>query len=95
VVLVVSDESGKAVAGGSGFIASSDGKIVTNHQVLAGAFSAGFYICPGRKVGRYGIVENKLAYVRLSITDLGNHVTDRGFINFILSGCYFSSTRAG
>lgn len=40
VLIVVSDGTGKPVAEGSGFIASSDGKIVTNHHVIAGARSA-------------------------------------------------------
>jgi len=40
VLVVVSDATGKAVAEGSGFLVSSDGKIVTNHHVIAGAVSA-------------------------------------------------------
>jgi hypothetical protein len=40
VLIVVSDDGGKAIAEGSGFIASSDGKIVTNHHVIPGAHSA-------------------------------------------------------
>ena len=40
VLIVVSDDAGKPLAEGSGFIASSDGKIVTNHHVIAGAHSA-------------------------------------------------------
>ncbi len=40
VLIVISDESGKPIAEGSGFIASSDGKIVTNHHVIEGAHSA-------------------------------------------------------
>jgi hypothetical protein len=40
VLIVVSDENGRPTAEGSGFIASPDGKIVTNHHVIAGAHSA-------------------------------------------------------
>lgn len=40
VLIVVSDDTGKAFAEGSGFIISSDGKIITNHHVIANAHSA-------------------------------------------------------
>ena len=39
-LIVVSDASGKAVLEGRGFLVSSDGRIVTNHHVIAGAVSA-------------------------------------------------------
>ena len=40
VLIVVNDASGKPVAQGSGFLISSDGRIVTNHHVIDGAASA-------------------------------------------------------
>jgi S1-C subfamily serine protease len=40
VLIVVSDENGKALGEASGFIISKDGRIVTNHHVIAGAHSA-------------------------------------------------------
>lgn len=40
VLIVVSDASGKPIIEASGFLVSSDGRIVTNHHVIAGAASA-------------------------------------------------------
>jgi len=40
VLIVVSDESGKQFAQGSGFVLSADGRIATNHHVIEGARSA-------------------------------------------------------
>jgi len=39
LLLVVSDASGKEIATGTGFIVSSDGKLITNHHVIEGAAS--------------------------------------------------------
>src|SRR6266849_5670932 len=40
VLIVVSDASGKLVLEGSGFLVYPDGRIVTNHHVIDGAYSA-------------------------------------------------------
>ena len=40
LLLVVSDANGKEIATGTGFIVSSDGKLITNHHVIEGATSA-------------------------------------------------------
>src|ERR1041385_6703895 len=40
LLLVVSDTTGKAIATGTGFLVSSDGKLITNHHVIENAASA-------------------------------------------------------
>ena len=40
MLLVVSDTNGKEIATGTGFLVSSDGKLITNHHVIEGATSA-------------------------------------------------------
>jgi S1-C subfamily serine protease len=39
MLLVVSDANGKEIATGTGFLVSSDGKLITNHHVIEGAAS--------------------------------------------------------
>ena len=40
MLLVVSDAAGKEIATGTGFLVSSDGKLITNHHVIKDAVSA-------------------------------------------------------
>src|SRR5437870_5014951 len=40
LLLVVSDAAGKEIATGTGFLVSSDGKLITNHHVIENAASA-------------------------------------------------------
>jgi S1-C subfamily serine protease len=40
MLLVVSDATGKEIATGTGFLVSSDGKLITNHHVIENAVSA-------------------------------------------------------
>lgn len=40
MLLVISDANGKEIATGTGFLVSSDGKLITNHHVIEGASSA-------------------------------------------------------
>ena len=40
LLLVVSDATGKEIATGTGFLVSSDGKLITNHHVIENAASA-------------------------------------------------------
>ena len=40
MLLVVTDAAGKEIATGTGFLVSSDGKLITNHHVIEGAASA-------------------------------------------------------
>src|ERR1035438_7819399 len=40
MLLVVSDATGKEIVTGTGFLVSSDGKLITNHHVIEGAASA-------------------------------------------------------
>ena len=40
MLLVISDATGKEIATGTGFLVSSDGKLITNHHVIEHAASA-------------------------------------------------------
>src|SRR5213592_2814665 len=57
MLLVVSDATGKEIATGTGFLVSSDGKLITNHHVIEGASSA---IAKAENGGLFQI-EGKLA----------------------------------
>src|SRR5215475_13514234 len=74
VLIVVNDENGKPVAEGSGFIISPDGKIVTNHHVMAGARSATVKLNNGAFFPVEGILaddaDNDLAIIKVSSKNL-------------------------
>jgi S1-C subfamily serine protease len=55
VYVEVYDQSGKATASGSGFVISSDGKIVTNYHVINGAYSAKVTLNDGTKYDVQGV----------------------------------------
>jgi hypothetical protein len=69
VLIVVIDASGKLVLEGSGFLVSPDGKIVTNHHVIDGAFSATVKLNNGAFFPVEGIIaddpEHDLALIKV------------------------------
>lgn len=70
VLIVVSDVNNKAVSEGSGFIVSSDGKIVTNHHVIADAHSATVKLNNGAFFAVDGVIaddpDHDLAVIKVS-----------------------------
>jgi hypothetical protein len=70
VLIVVSDPGGKSVLEGSGFLVSSDGRIVTNHHVIASASSATVKLNNGAFFPVEGIIaddpEHDLALIKVS-----------------------------
>jgi len=69
VLIVVNDASGKLVLEGSGFLVSSDGRIVTNHHVIASASSASVKLNNGAFFPVEGIIaddpEHDLALIKV------------------------------
>jgi len=74
VLIVVSDEHGKPSAEGSGFIASPDGKIVTNHHVISDAHSAIAKLNNGAFFAVDGVIvddpENDIAVIKVARRNL-------------------------
>ncbi len=54
--IAVADESGREVGSGSGFVISDDGKLVTNHHVVAGAAKATAVFADKSRVEVVGVV---------------------------------------
>src|SRR6266513_2579165 len=69
VLIVVNDAAGKQVLEGSGFLVSPDGRIVTNHHVIAGASSATVKLNNGAFFPVEGIIaddpEHDLALIKV------------------------------
>ena len=69
VLIVVNDANGKPIVEGSGFLVSSDGKIVTNHHVIANASSATVKLNDGAFFPVEGIIaddpEHDLALIKV------------------------------
>jgi S1-C subfamily serine protease len=74
VLVVTSDESGKALKQGSGFIISADGKVLTNDHVIAGARSAMVKLSNGAFFPVDGLLasnqEHDLALIKVAGTNL-------------------------
>lgn len=70
VLIVVKDADGKPVVEGSGFLVSSDGRIVTNHHVIAGATSATVKLNNGAFFPVEGVIaddpEHDLAVIKVN-----------------------------
>jgi hypothetical protein len=81
VLIVVNDENGKPVAEGSGFIVSSDGRIVTNHHVVAGARSATVKLNNGAFFAVDGIVADDPDHDLTIIKVSGKNLPTLGLAN--------------
>jgi trypsin-like peptidase len=83
VLIVVNDASGKPTLEGSGFLVSSDGRIVTNHHVIAGATSATVKLNNGAFFPVEGLIaddpEHDLAVIKVNgknLPHLSLHASD-------------------
>ena len=69
VLLTISDSSGRKVGTGTGFFISSDGRVATNHHVIAGAAKVTASLSDGRKIDALGVLaedeEKDLAILQL------------------------------
>lgn len=73
VYVEVYDQNGNATASGSGFIISSDGKIVTNYHVIDGAYSAKVTLNDGTKYDVQGVYGyDKTADIAILKVDASN-----------------------
>lgn len=72
------DSSNQVVATGSGFIATTDGKVVTNFHVINGAYSAVLKLYDGRSYSVSGVVnydkDRDIAILQLPVSNI-NSVT--------------------